>query len=282
MQLRTWGCSRVKKRSRAYPAIDLESAIELLNRVVPILLEGDRERDDLAQTLGYSSGKGGAAARKIAALGHYGFLNRKGSIYSLSALSGYYIKADSQEDRQYAVGIAFRQPTLFQDLVEKLEPEGRIPADLGQILEHQHGIAHRASKDVARIFRVSAQFVGVIDLAGNFLSSQGGDDKSPLSVAGELPPNVTHFDADLRRTNRPPKTVEHEFQLPLTDGAFCTLKVLLPASALSEKDFELIQMQLPYQGPHLQKLHTDRIGRQISEKHKKPGLIDESSFRISS
>src|SRR5262245_60795254 len=79
--------SGTKTRSRAYPALSLCEAVDVLRQLMGVFGFRDGDRDSIARKLGHSSGLSGVAGRKVAALVHFGLLERRESRYRVTALA---------------------------------------------------------------------------------------------------------------------------------------------------------------------------------------------------
>jgi hypothetical protein len=161
-----------KERSRAYPGIDLETAEGILRRQLATVGSETLERPDLASRLGYSSGKGGTGARKIAALVHYGLVHRSSDRFRLGHLGQKLLtSAPGSPKASNVLRSALEHPVLFRGILERYQPEGRIPSSLAEVLTSNFGITVRASLDAADIFLRSARFAGILAEDGRFLEA---------------------------------------------------------------------------------------------------------------
>ncbi len=149
-----------QERSTAYPAIDLESAIEYASLIKKNLGSGPYSRSSVAVGMGYQ-GITGASAPKAAALVYYGLLVRSGEVYSLSALADRILIETSAEDKQLAIVEAINSPKLFNALIAKYR-NSALPTLLSNILVREYGITEKASQDVVKMFRSSLEFAGLL------------------------------------------------------------------------------------------------------------------------
>ena len=144
--------SSKKERSRAYPVMALEEA---LNRIVSISetlgLNGQYNRESIAVGMGYSS-LNGASARAVAALVHYGLLNREKDQYSLSQIAKKYLLPLADVDKEDAIRNAALSPSLFMEIYSALKGQV-IPRQFTNRLIQEFGIQQKAAADVDRIFR---------------------------------------------------------------------------------------------------------------------------------
>jgi hypothetical protein len=173
-----------RERSRAYPVIDLETAYEILSKDLRSLGSESLDREALAKRLGYETGGGGVAARKIGALVQYGFLNRHAGKYSLN-LKGSGLQKIRREAQKFRLAIesALEHPALFRWILDRYRRVGKIPENLAVILAREYGITERASYEAANVFLRSARFAGILDAEGCFLDnreSPAGEEEEAL------------------------------------------------------------------------------------------------------
>lgn len=157
-----------KNRSAAYPSTTLSDAIEQLKQIHSDLGKGPYDRESAAKSLGYT-GVSGASSSKIAALVHYGLIQRTGGGYIETDLgTSIALPVDRMEESK-ALLEAFKSPALFAKLLTDFTGKS-LPSKLDVILTRQYRITEQASKDVARVFKESAEFVGV--LKNGFLGTE--------------------------------------------------------------------------------------------------------------
>jgi len=175
-----------KSRSCAYPALDLREAVNLLRQLVEDLDFQEGDRDSIARMLGHSGGLSGAAGRKVAALVHFGLLERRESKYCTTALALHICNSISEESLRSALRRAFLAPSLFRDLIDAYLPAGSVPRYLAQDLR-DHGVTEAAKHDVARIFMASAEYAGVLAADGVFLDEKPEVTKPVVATALKVP-----------------------------------------------------------------------------------------------
>lgn len=159
-----------KERSRAYPVMPLEEAlnrIESINRNLGI--NGQFNRESLAVGMGYTS-LNGASARRVAALVHYGLLNREKDQYYLSPLAKQYLLPVNDGDKEAATREAALSPTLFAEIYESFKGQV-IPKQFVNRLIQEFGIQQKAAPDVERIFKSTVETAGILQSNG-ILSSE--------------------------------------------------------------------------------------------------------------
>lgn len=236
-------------RSNAYPGIDLEQAANMLLGDLQSL-DGTRQtRDDLARMLGYSSGSGGVAARKIAGLVHYDFLSldRRKGCYVLSSF-GRYVRELVPEGPEWeaALRAAFQRPVLFKDIVEMHAAAGKLPPDLAETLARDHGIRPKASHDAARIFMASGLYAGVVEPNGVLKVERPPSKVVPVPRVGlpSVRPRDTSVPAGLEET-RPTDTHTLTWSFPLPGRPNARMSLELPSN-LTEEEFEVLQRNLDF------------------------------------
>lgn len=243
------------ERSRAYPAITLDEAIEAASKFREELGTGPHDRGTIAKALGHSS-LTGSAARKIGAMNHYGLLNRSKSQYELSDLADRIALYRDDDERDAAIREALGEPALFKSIIDRFQPEGQIPRQLSNILARDFGILPAVKDDVTKTFLRSAEFAGVIDSEGRFLNPATSPRQRdvPAEKEEETSENRTE-NRNEKQAVRPSKPVEQgnisaegeptdeiqRFVIALSPGRKAVLTV--PAE-LTPRDVELIRMQV--------------------------------------
>ncbi len=148
-----------KVRSRAYPALDLRSAILATKKIFDDLGQGPHSRAALARGLGYG-GFCGAVSVRIGALAHFGLLEKFAGNYSISpaalALFDFH-----QKDRQKEIFAAAATPALFAALAARFAG-GALPKNLPAILATDYGIAANAAPLAAKNFAATFEFAGIL------------------------------------------------------------------------------------------------------------------------
>jgi hypothetical protein len=151
---------RSKERSTAYPSVSLEEAILATTELADKLGPGPFDRETAAQALGYK-GVSGASASKIAALTHFGLLERQGNTYIQSILARRIIAPKSDQDKTTAIVEALRAPKLYSKLLDRYSGQA-LPTMLHNILFHDFRIILSASKEATEVFKRSAEFAGLL------------------------------------------------------------------------------------------------------------------------
>lgn len=175
-----------KQRSKAYPGTPLEECIRHALKIKKMLGPGKHDRLSLAQAIGFKT-VSGPVGSKIAALVHFGILDKIANTYSLSPESSRLTDPINDEERKMAVRDAFFSPTLFREIIEKFQSDGQVPVQLAVHLYRFHGIAQNAAEKVASIFRDSAEYAGIISQDGKILDQEHAcDDGNQMAAASDI------------------------------------------------------------------------------------------------
>ena len=240
---------QARQRSRAYPAIELREAFQILIERLRALLGVLKPKSEVASLLGYSSTSGGLGVRKIVALVSYGFLEKRGNRYTVSSFGEYLLSLDRQgREWDRAIRSAFLRPPLFEELMSTYKASRRLPVNLSEVLESQFEITPKASSSVASVFLKSGQFAGALDgleivpeevfaeqtsLAQVSLarSEEAEPGKTTSAVAAALPPVLG------------PESIYAKFGLPRRRTA--VISVEMPDDA-DDEDRRIVLRQLNY------------------------------------
>lgn len=201
-----------KERSRAYPVMALEEA---LNRIVSLNeklgLNGQFNRESIAVGMGYSS-LNGASARAVAALVHYGLLDREKDQYSLSQIAKKYLLPINDTDKEDAIRSVALSPSLFMDIYNALKGQV-IPRHFTNRLIQEFGIQQKAAGDVERIFRNTMETAG-------FLKSNGILSAETPVASASAPANET-----IKETPEPKHTQTSSPNEPTSPAGYLSVKL---------------------------------------------------------
>lgn len=230
-----------RERSRAYPGANLENCVAYLLEIKRNLGKGAHDRDSLATALGFDTVTG-AVNQKVAALVHFGLLQRNSGGYELSPSSARITDPVNDQERKKELRQAFSRPTLYRDLLSKFGPEGQIPAQLATHLHRFHGITDAASTAAADIFLESGLFAGVLDDDGKILTNgtpgANGSGESNIQASPVLEPLISPPPPEAKRNGTPGM---QRFEFAISEGQTATITV---PSALNEKDIRIIKKQI--------------------------------------
>lgn len=244
--------SRQKLRSRAYPAITLSEAIGLLRQIQKQIGLDQRDRNTIAQALGYAGGHSGIAARKTAALGHFGLMDVRDGLYSPTGLAEDILDEGNETRYRTALREACLSPTLFREIIRRYEPVGRVPRQLALTLSLDHGIQEQARDEVAHIFMESARFAGILESDGTFRSTYFEATQRPGPITLETPALPADNEsvaavsvpmATAMPTGKPQDPRIRILCFPVTDQK--EIEIRLPQHC-NEEDIELLKMQVDF------------------------------------
>lgn len=176
-----------RRRSRPYPAFDLERSYDDL---IAVSVEGSGDSDVLAKALGYASGKGGASIRRIAAMVHYGFMERDGNEYVLTDFGQQLVDLNPEdgghdEELRGLMVEALGRPEVFAEALDPYK-EGELERDGLAKFFQEAGITRKASGRVADIFLRSCEFAGVKPPPAPALREGGPAEPGQAEVGGWL------------------------------------------------------------------------------------------------
>ena len=179
-----------RERSTAYPGINLERAVEVLEDVVKNLGKGPFDRESIARASGFN-GVTGTSSSVIGALGHFGLLDRQGNSYSCSELGSRILTPLDATEKQLALIDAVQKPRLYQKLIDTYDGQS-LPGMLNNILIRSHGIAQKVAERAAETFRESCEFAGILqngiiknEHSGAIGSNEPQSDRSMAGSFGE-------------------------------------------------------------------------------------------------
>ena len=242
-----------RERSKAYPGAALSECVEFALRIKRGLGRGSHDRDSLAKSMGFS-GVSGAVSPKIAALVHFGLLDRTGDGYELSELSKSITDPLNEVEQKSAIKAAFSRPNLYQEIVAKFEEDGQIPSQLATHLYRFHGITDSASASAAEIFLESGKYAGVLN-EQNFIvsnaptypknenSSAHQADTAPAEIGKTAPepPKTLYPKLMEAEVGEPVTSARQKFEFAITRGR--TVIIIAP-SDLNAKDVRVIRKQV--------------------------------------
>lgn len=200
-----------RERSTAYPAVSLGEAVEYSKKLIAAYPKSQFDRASAAVSMGYAT-LSGASAPKIAALVHYGLLERKGSAYKNSDLAEQILHYTTEEEKDAAILEAVKHPKLFESLIN--EYSGRaVPPTLNNILVRQFGIGRKVADAVVQTFKDSLEFAG---LYANGIVSETMS-KNTTNTAGEEVSDIEHQQSQrsgMKKPERQAQTGMQEVELP--------------------------------------------------------------------
>jgi hypothetical protein len=233
------------------PSETLPSAIQLLQLVRDRLGFSSASRESIAEALGYRT-LNGTSRRKIAALSHFELLARSGAAYRISDLGKQILIPRDDAEHKQAVAMAARKPAFYSKLFAKYEGQA-LPGMLPNILVREFGILPQSSEDVARTFRETQEFAGLLrngillsepegahavdrDLAQPTSLSAGGANGVQVEVQSESRPQFEPNAGDGRHRQR--------YTIPLDKrGTLASVELPVP---VRERDLKKVSAWLTY------------------------------------
>ncbi len=148
-------------RGASYPVIDLEKAVNLIDKILKAVGKANASKLDIAKAAGYG-GLNGKSRRVVAALGQYELITGAGDDYKLSSLALDILFPESEQKRRDNIAFAAQSPSLFGQLIENYKGD-TIPGLLPNILVNKYGINPKFGNEVAKIFRSTLEFASLVD-----------------------------------------------------------------------------------------------------------------------
>jgi len=150
---------QTRDRSVAYPGVALSDAIEFTERLRNSMGKGPYSRDQVAKALGHPK-LSGPAARKVAALVHYGLLERTGNTYSQGQLAQEIYVPLSEEQKMEAIQRAALTPKLFSMLYTRYAGQA-LPSMLPNIIVRD-GVSEGVADEVSKTFVETLTFANLL------------------------------------------------------------------------------------------------------------------------
>ena len=151
-------------RSKAYPSLDLQAAVKKVESMARNLGKGSFTREEITLAMGYK-GVSGASARAVAALVHYGLLDRRKDEYVLSDLGHAIAYPTDPEAKSNAIKKAVLKPAIIKEITEQYSgqslPDKQFLANI--LTGERYGINPRQKDEVASIIISSLEFAGDLD-----------------------------------------------------------------------------------------------------------------------
>lgn len=147
-----------KNRSPRAPSMPLDEAIEKTTRVYEREHRHAAPVDAVAQSLGYSGAKNGAALQALASLRYYGLIERPadGQVQVSKDFESYSFAPDEKLKHELRVRW-LKAPPIFLELLEKFP--GELPSDPTlKFALIQRGFTPTAADDCVTVFRKSVEF----------------------------------------------------------------------------------------------------------------------------
>ncbi|MEM7755668.1 MAG: hypothetical protein AAF297_08540 [Planctomycetota bacterium] len=193
-------------------------------------------RDAIAEALGHST-TSSAAGIKIGSLTHFGLLRRSGNVYEVSNLGQDVLNPKDEREVVRAIVRAAKQPSLYRRLFADFANKA-LPQMFENVLLRDYGVARANTRDVAKKFRATAEFAGLLqngvlatepllpDAASeddeseqetDELSFDGGDTRLPRDISDVASPPA-----------QPDVRGENAYAIPLSRGRKASLSIPRP------------------------------------------------------
>lgn len=222
-----------EQRGPNVPSDPLAVAIQLVTAVRDRVGFTPASRESIAEALGYKT-LNGTSRRKLASLNHFELLSRTGTKYRISELARQILIPKDQVEYQASVRSAARRPLFFQRLIAQYADQA-LPVMLPNILVREYGILPQSSEEVARVFRESMEFAGLLRNGILYDADQADEAAGALTATrSELAPITTESAKSLGLT---PAETQHRisgadsqrYSVPLgRDGTVAILEIPLP------------------------------------------------------
>ena len=238
----------IKRRSPNYPGIDLRSGINVLRSLYEEVKRGNFTPTDAAKAWKYSSTQGPTKVR-LAALGHFGLLNRtKDSNLKLSqdALT-LVIRNESSREFRDVLRKTVQVPPLFREIQESM-PEAAADALRQHLIVDCNFTDSGASKFI-KVYRDSFDFVNEIQ-ENDFGIDRNSEVPSDLGAESGFSADTVALASTVgdQTTGRPNKEDPHmrSIQIPLSNAPWATLKGPFPISEMSwEQMIKMLEAMKP-------------------------------------
>jgi len=174
------------ERSTAYPSSPLARVLQTVDQLHKALGSGPYDRDSIAKALGFK-GVSGASASLIAALVHFGLLDRSGqNAYRLSELGHRYLMPVSDEEQGLAMCEAVMHPKLYSKLLKEYANRA-LPLMLPNILTRTYKISSKVAENAAQTFRESCETAGLLE---NGVIKDIPEEETPTDLKVGIQPRI--------------------------------------------------------------------------------------------
>jgi hypothetical protein len=230
------------ERGTQSPGDPLQTAVDMLSRVRDAVGFSAASRESIAAALGYSS-LSGTANRKLGTLSHFDLLERSGKgALRISSLGKSILVPTSTSERDQAVAEAAKRPNLYAKLIE-IHKNETLPTLLPNLLIREHGVLPSSADAVARNFRDSMEFAG---LMRNGILYESASASAP-SEQSQDPPSATDSPSGPSQSQKDEHRSTPRFEgisIPL-DAAGRMAKIELPYP-ISPRDLRRISAWVVY------------------------------------
>lgn len=224
-----------RERSTAYPSLSLREAVELVDRVRNGLGSGEVTREQIAPVIGHEN-LSGPAASKVAAIAHYGLLDKGKGTYRVSELATKILSPIGDAERVEALQMAALQPSLFRSVYEKYSPDGRLPEAIEAIMHRDYGVTREAAKTAHENLVESLVYAGLLDAETRAFANASSEDALGQDEGSQgSADSGSGSKQQSERVVVPPGSQVYE--LPMSLG---TARIVLPPK-LTLQDFQALE-----------------------------------------
>ena len=206
-----------RERSRRHPAIALERAVSLVQRIQTQIGFQAASREIIAEAMGHG-GLTGPAASKIAALLYFDLLVKEGPRVRIAPLGRQILVPTSEGEKAEALVEAVKAPSLYRELIDRYS-EAPLPGLLTNLLMRDFGIAGKRGAEVEKVFRASVEYAGLLRngilYADIDEAAEGTEPETWQTSEQEDPPSPEEGTIG---SGREPVAGEREHVIPLESG----------------------------------------------------------------
>jgi len=228
-----------KDRSSPYPSQPIDKAVESVTQLRNSLGTGPFNRELAAKALGYS-GVSGTSSMVVAALVHYGLLDRRGDTYLVSELAEEIMTPRTEAEHQSSLIKAALHPKLFSSLIAKYQDKS-VPTMLDSVLIRDYNINRRVAQSVKKNFIETMTSVGL--LQNGVIQRPDKEDARELESTHleEIPSSADYSNSAAPDTSalhgHSQKTVESIAQINISHGFSIAYTNGLPFDLMTDDKF---------------------------------------------
>lgn len=160
----------IRRKSPKFPGIGLNGAVKVITEAAK---HGKSFKQETFATFGLKkagkgSAKSGAFLRRIAALKHFGLIEKKGNQIEFTELAMKILVPKDEAEKKEAIIQSFLTPELFKKLYDSTSKDIPIKKeDLANIAVREYGVTFRAKQRFISSFINSAEFAELLKFTEN-------------------------------------------------------------------------------------------------------------------
>lgn len=194
-----------KARQGSYPIVSLQEAIEMIGKIYAEERTHPVSREVAARHLGYA-GLNGASAMALAALAHYGLLERAGrSETKVSSLGVDILYPDSEAARVRSIQEAASRPVLFGELDDRFPDSAPSEANLRHYLLRNE-FSDTALGPAIRAYLSTRSFLKQYVPSDTSTAHNDDDNRLDANINNDKPP-LQNGDIDINTSVSPSSTL---------------------------------------------------------------------------